>query len=299
MSVYLFEDWNLNEELGKKKKKKPTPEKTLMDTIVSLMPNKQPAVSTEVARRFKFLDFEEKEKGAKTVEQMKMIKDVDFFLKTFKYIESLKILVNPTVAKQGLDFESQIPNYAYDYGNLPDLINLPVNLTKYIVRFFMTAGLSKSGAVALAANFWKESRFNPHQNQIGGGPGFGLAQWGKKDRWSRFVNSFLSVFRSSDPLFSSMNKEDLDAQLSYTIYELKTFYNDVYLELLKPYRLESKVILIMKKYEVCRDRDKPQEQQERFDISKNIAVIIAFDHWIDIIEKSVFVLKDLDLKKFY
>lgn len=299
MSVYSFGEWNLNENLGQKKKGKISPEKQLLQTINNLMPNKQPIVSTEVARRFKFLDFEEKEKGAKSIEEIKKLKDVNYFLNSFKYLDSLKILINPEMARQGLDFQNQIPNYAYDYNNLPDLIRLPVHLTKYIVRFFMAAGLSKPGAVALAANFWKESRFNPHQDQIGGGPGYGLAQWDRKDRWGRFVNSFLPAFRSSDPAFSSASKHDLDAQLSYTIYEMKTFYNDVYLELLKPYRLEQKVILIMQKYEVCRDRNKPEEQQERFDISKNIAVINSLDYWVDIIEKSIFVLKDLDLKRFY
>ena len=299
MSVYLFDEWNLNENMRRKKKVRITLEKKLLHTINKLMPNKQPISSTEVARRFKFLDFEEKEKGSKTLDEIKKLKDVNFFLNSFKYLDSLKILVNPEVAKQSLDYVNQIPNYAYDYNNLPDLIRLPVHLTKYIVRFFMASGLSKPGAVALAANFWKESRFNPYQDQIGGGPGYGLAQWDRKNRWGRFVNSFLSTFRSSDPIFYSTSKYDLDAQLSYTIYEMKTFYNDVYLELLKPYRLEEKVILIMQKYEVCRDRDKPEEQQERFNISKNIDAINSLDYWVDIIQKSIFVLKDLDLKRFY
>lgn len=296
MSVYLFEEWNLNESQTDKEGK--IVAKNLLETITKLSVNKNKAVSTEVVRKFNFLDFEEFKKKSPTVEEIKQMKDVNYFLNTFKYLDGLKILVNPTVAGKDLNYKSLIPNYAYDYSNLPELIMLPVPLTKYIVRFFMAAGLSKSGAVALAANFWKESRFNPHQNQIGGGPGFGLAQWGKKDRWSRFVDSFLSMFRSSSPNFSSLGKYDLDSQLSYTLYEMRTSYNEVYSELMRPYRLEEKVILIMKKYEVCRDRNKPAEQKERFDVAKNIYVICAFDHWIDVIQKSMFVLRDIDMRKF-
>lgn len=297
MSIYSFEDWELNE--AKKKKKKDSYSTKLMNTIKKLMVVKQPAVSTEViVDKFKYLDFKKAENDQLNQKELERMKDVNSFLKTFRYVWGLNILVNPTIAKKDLNFNNQIPSAAYDYNNLPNLWKLPVDLTKYIVRFFMAAGLSKSGAIALAANYWKESRFNPAQDQIGGGPGYGLAQWDLKDRWNKFVNNFLSPFVSSNPEFSRSHKHDLDAQLAYTIYELKVRYNPVYLELMKPGRIEDKVILIMQKYEICKLRNDPGEQQERSSIAGIISNIVRGDHWIDIIQSSIKTLKDIDLKRF-
>lgn len=72
--------------------------------------------------------------------------------------------------------------------------------------------LSKAQAAGVCGNLYQESKFGPQQGQIGGGGGYGLAQWTTSDRKAaaqRFLGKPLS-------------QANLNEQTNYLIHELQT-----------------------------------------------------------------------------
>lgn len=74
------------------------------------------------------------------------------------------------------------------------------------VEFFQGKGWSKEQAKAIVANLLVESNYtlDPHQSQIGGGGGYGIAQWTSKDRKDEFKN------QEKVPLEQSTFEQQLD-----------------------------------------------------------------------------------------
>lgn len=62
---------------------------------------------------------------------------------------------------------------------------------KKAVAFFQSKGWSKEQAEGLVDNLLVESNYtlDPHQGQIGGGGGYGIAQWTSKDRKKQFAST--------------------------------------------------------------------------------------------------------------
>ncbi|AEK58639.1 hypothetical protein A5904_10070 [Acidithiobacillus caldus] len=82
-----------------------------------------------------------------------------------------------------------------------------------VMGTLMGMGLSKADAAAFAGNFKVESNFNPHQAQIGGGPGYGLAQWGHA-RQSRF-QKVMGI---------PIQKSTMAQQLQFAVWEFQHKY---------------------------------------------------------------------------
>lgn len=57
-------------------------------------------------------------------------------------------------------------------------------------NYFVGKGLSEYVAAAIVGNFMQESGLNPKINQIGGGPGRGIAQWSVDGRWVNLGQAF-------------------------------------------------------------------------------------------------------------
>lgn len=84
---------------------------------------------------------------------------------------------------------------------------------QYAMNYFQQHGLSKEQAAGLVANLYYESgrTMDPHQAQIGGGPGFGIAQW-EGPRQADF-RRFAGV---------DIRQSTLDQQLAFVMHELNT-----------------------------------------------------------------------------
>jgi hypothetical protein len=204
----------------------------------------------------------------------------------------LNLVINPNSAKKNISYESVIPRESYDSNNRPNINDISEDLSIFIVRWFLHAGISLEGACALAGNLWRESYFNPHQKQIGGGPGRGLAQWSVGDRWDTFTNSFYPTFQSSNPKLSSYSKNSLESQLSFIIYELKNNYRGVWNNLLTTGDLWGKTMSVLKKYEVPAKRNDPEEQQIRYEMASDIMNIVQNDDRLKFIADSVKIQKE-------
>lgn len=178
------------------------------------------------------------------------------------------------------------------YKSQPDLSDIPEDSAKFAVRWFVSHGLSLEGASALTANLWKESFLNPTQLQISGknkfGPGVGLAQWtdstltnDKEDdgrqRWDRYKNEFFPSLKTSHPFWKDYNMFDAEPQLSYIIHELENYYKGVWRELTSPGSIRSKSNAVLKRYEVARTRDDPEEQNFRTNLAEKIYTMVKSD----------------------
>lgn len=77
---------------------------------------------------------------------------------------------------------------------------------KKAIAFFQGKGWSKEQAEGIVANLLVESNYtlDPHQGQIGGGGGYGIAQWTSKDRKNEFKN------QEKVPLEQSTFEQQLD-----------------------------------------------------------------------------------------
>lgn len=80
---------------------------------------------------------------------------------------------------------------------------------EYMMNYLAGSGLPKKDAAAVAANLWLESAGKSNQPQIGGGEGYGLAQWGKKRQADFKAWSGHDIHGSS-----------VDDQLNFVIFEL-------------------------------------------------------------------------------
>lgn len=82
-----------------------------------------------------------------------------------------------------------------------------------IMNYFVGKGLTPEQAAGIAGNFAHESYSNPDQHQLGGGPGYGLAQWEDGGRLQELQN------------FAAQNGKpisDLGLQLDFVWHELNT-----------------------------------------------------------------------------
>ncbi len=210
------------------------------------------------------------------------------------HIQPLKIVVNPDSSAKDINYKSSVPTASYGKGKKPpSLQNLPTDVVKFATRWFMHGGLSKEGAAAVVANLWRESYLNPIQRQIGGGPGRGIAQWDNGgERWNNFTGNFLPKFKSSDNKLSGFDASDLEAQLGFVLYELKSKHKSLYTRLKTPGSMRIKTVDVLQEYEIARDRDKPEEQQVRYDIARDIYYnVISQDPWANTIAEVVTELK--------
>ncbi len=81
-----------------------------------------------------------------------------------------------------------------------------------IVNFFVDKGLTPAQAAGIAGNIAHESGSRPGQRELGGGPGFGLAQWGgaRKAQLRQFAAE------------SGTSASDLNTQLNFMWKEMNT-----------------------------------------------------------------------------
>jgi hypothetical protein len=79
----------------------------------------------------------------------------------------------------------------------------------YILNKLQSKGLTREESLGLIANWQMESNLNPDQKQIGGGPGYGLAQW-EGPRQKNFEKMF----------HKSIVGSTLDEQIDFAIHEI-------------------------------------------------------------------------------
>ena len=168
----------------------------------------------------------------------------------------------------------------------PDLFEIPKDLTLYAMHWLVRSGLSLEGAAAVTGNLWRESYLNPTQKQItdsglAKGPGRGLAQWtdstltkskgdDNKGRWDTYRKEFFPSLKRSHQYWKSYSIDNIEPQLAFIMHELKNEFPGVLNELTSTGPVRSKTITVLKKYEVARDRDKPEEQNLRVNLAEKI-----------------------------
>jgi hypothetical protein len=85
--------------------------------------------------------------------------------------------------------------------------------------YFVGKGLSREQSAGVIGNLMQESSINPTINEVGGGPGRGIAQWSAGGRWDHDATDNVSWYASTyggDPW-------SLETQLDFVWYELTTF----------------------------------------------------------------------------
>ena len=277
MRIQYFEEWSLNEAL------EPTQDSEFQEfhnIMQQFSPKAQPAVSTYVDA-FKTLQKYPKSEKEEIVE----------ILKTNIFIEPLNLIINPDSSKKDINIASERPTGTYTKGNIPGLYDIPENTAKYVVRWFLHAGMSLDGACALAGNLWKESYFNPYQKEISGGPGRGLAQWTNTVRWTDYTSLFYPDFRVANQFTKNYDMYSLEAQLSFCVYELKTGYRGVWNTLVSSGDLSGKTMKVLKKYEIPATKDDPGEQMKRKKCAEIILGFAQRDPRIKFISNSVLIQK--------
>lgn len=168
----------------------------------------------------------------------------------------------------------------------PDLFEIPKDLALYAVNWLVRSGLSLEGAAAVTGNLWRESYLNPTQKQItdsglAKGPGRGLAQWtdstltrdrsdDNKGRWDTYRKEFFPSLKKSHEYWKPYDIDSIEPQLAFIVHELRNEFPGVFKELSAPGSVRSKAITVLKKYEIARDRDKPEEQNLRVNLSEKI-----------------------------
>lgn len=107
-------------------------------------------------------------------------------------------------------------------------------------RYFTDLGFKPEQAAAVVGNFQAESGVDPARNQIGGGPGRGIAQWSVGERW-------LGVLA----LAKEKNKSefDLGLQLDYVWQELQGPESRAYEKFLQETTLADMTITFERLYE--------------------------------------------------
>jgi hypothetical protein len=81
----------------------------------------------------------------------------------------------------------------------------------YAMDFFTERGFTRQAAAGIVGNLLAESGLNAKSEQIGGGPGRGIAQWSVDQRWETYLK--FAKNRGIEPT-------DLDAQLRFIIHEM-------------------------------------------------------------------------------
>src|SRR5262245_52374876 len=59
----------------------------------------------------------------------------------------------------------------------------PSEADRIAFNYFKSKGLTDEQAAGIVGNLDHEGGMNPEQHQIGGGPGRGIGQWSKGERW--------------------------------------------------------------------------------------------------------------------
>lgn len=187
------------------------------------------------------------------------------------------------------------PEYAkkpYSERTQPNLDNIPADLAKFIVRWFVSSGMSLEGAAATAGNLWRESFMNPTQLQIVSGkpkgPGRGLAQWQDstltkdtiddgKGRWDHYEKEFFPKLKASHEFWKDHVLDDLEPQLAYVVYEMRTGFPGVWRNMTSSGSVSQKTIDVLKKYEISKDRESKEEQNYRASLAEKIYTIAKED----------------------
>ena len=105
-------------------------------------------------------------------------------------------------------------------------------------NFFVGKGLTNFQAAGIVGNFMQESGVNPESQQIGGGPGRGIAQWSLGGRWQ-------------PDLMTGNAANDLLAQLNYVWTELTTSYSGVLIGLKATKNVTDATTIICTQYEIA------------------------------------------------
>lgn len=194
--------------------------------------------------------------------------------------------------KQAKSFTPPYPKTPYTPRNQPDLYDIPENLALFIVKWFVSSGMSLEGAAATAGNLWRESYFNPTQLQIVSGkpvgPGRGLAQWTDstltkkptddgRQRWDYYNNEFFPMLKRSHPFWKNSNVNDLEPQLAYITYEMREDFPGVWRSMKSPGSVSQKAIEVLRKYEISKDRDQKEEQNFRANLAEKIYTLAKND----------------------
>ena len=132
-----------------------------------------------------------------------------------------------------------------------------------VVGEFEKNGLLRSDAIAMTANFTRESALNPRS--IGdNGQAYGLGQW-HPDRQAEFAKQFGHTMQES--------KDPMAEEVKFAAWELQTHYKDTWKKMKAAKgdeRLEASIV--SKGYE--RPRDTEGEAAKRAQIAQNISTVI-------------------------
>lgn len=95
----------------------------------------------------------------------------------------------------------------------------PSEADRIAFNFFKSKGLTDEQAAGIVGNFDHEAGMDPTKHQTGGGPGRGIAQWSKGERWDTTPGDNVVDFAAK------MGKPatSLEAQLEFTWFELNKF----------------------------------------------------------------------------
>lgn len=86
-------------------------------------------------------------------------------------------------------------------------------------KYFVDKGLTTKQAAGVLGNLIVESGMDPTIEQIGGGPGRGIAQWSAGGRWDTYDKDNNVWYAGT----VDKGPKTLSAQLQFTWYELSTF----------------------------------------------------------------------------
>lgn len=107
-------------------------------------------------------------------------------------------------------------------------------------RYFTDLGLKPEQAAAIVGNLQAESGVDPAKNQIGGGPGRGIAQWSVGERWDQLL-----AFAKE----KGKSEFDLGLQLDFIWHELQGSEKQAYEKFLQETTLANMTITFERQYE--------------------------------------------------
>jgi hypothetical protein len=110
----------------------------------------------------------------------------------------------------------------------------------YAMKFFIDRGFSVQSSAGIVGNLVAESSIDPTRNQMGGGPGRGVAQWTVDQRWQTFLK--FADNRKLDP-------NTLDAQLRFIVHEMPSAMGSDAQKIKSMTDADAAAELFMRKYE--------------------------------------------------
>ena len=96
-----------------------------------------------------------------------------------------------------------------------EAVDLPYGSPEYMIKRFKDGGYTNNAALGIMGNLMVESKLDPAIKQIGGGPGRGLAQWGKRGRFDTDQINLVKFAKQKGKPW-----EDLDVQLDFIMHEM-------------------------------------------------------------------------------